>query len=128
MECHKIFFKVMVLVITFVNFQLKKQCRITTLWHIAKIRSEKYGSTLQLKDIDFPTTNDMPPLRKSLRPETKSVLSRKRRAIDVEELISCTVASVIRVVNITNNNFDANRSTMTLNLKDGGDGPVQCLL
>ena len=70
----------------------------------------------------------MPPLQKSLRPEIKSVLSGKRRAIDVEELISCTVASVIRVVNITNNNFDANRGTMTLHLKDGGDGPVQCLL
>ena len=50
------------------------------------------------KDIEFPTTNALLPVRKSLRPRTYSVLDGKGRGVDYKELVTKTVSSVLKIV------------------------------
>ena len=66
---------------------------------LSKEQTRKLRQFLSMKNIDFPSTNALLPVRKSLRPETNPVLEGKGRAVDYKELVSSTtVASTIQVV------------------------------
>ena len=75
---------------------------------------------LSQKGIQFPTTNDLLPVRQSLRPSTFPVLNSKGRGLDIRELISQTVSSIIKIVREDSPKQPLDH--LTFHLKDGGDG------
>ena len=83
---------------------------------------EKVRHFLSKKDIYFPPTNELLPIRKSLRPETKEVLDGKGRSVNYCEVVSSTAASLLRVLKEVNTDFNPECGKLTLYLKDGGDG------
>ena len=89
---------------------------------LSKEQTRKLKHFLSMKNIKFPTTNELLPVRKSLRPDTISVMEGKGRAVDYTELVSCTAASTIQVVLEENPKFLEQTPTLTMHLKDGGDG------
>ena len=89
---------------------------------LSKEQTRKVRQFLSMKAIKFPTTNELLPVRKSLRPETFPVLDNKGRAVNFTELVSSTITSVFKVVAAENPNFDHQAGDMTMNFKDGGDG------
>ena len=88
---------------------------------LSKEQTRKLRQFLSMKNINFPSTNALLPVRKSLRPETNPVLEGKGRAVDYKELVSSTVASTIQVVTTENPDI-LHQATFTMHLKDGGDG------
>lgn len=60
---------------------------------------------LLMKDIDFPCTNDLLEVRKSIRPESKAVLNNKGRSVDYKELVSMTANSIVSVVQEEDQDF-----------------------
>ena len=72
------------------------------------------------KGIEFPTTNKLLPIRLSLRPPTYSIMDGKGRGLDIKELISETLQSIIKIVKETSPNQPL--ENLTFYLKDGGDG------
>ena len=57
---------------------------------------------LAQKNIEFPTTNELLPVRKSLRHQTCPVLEKKGRGLNYKELVGKTVASIIKIVKEVN--------------------------
>ena len=104
------------------SFSLEEGVSLYHSLALSKEKARKVRQYLAVKDVEFPTTTNMLPVRKSFRPETKAVLNGKGRAADFGELIICTAASLIRVVKETDQNFNAANGTLTFHLKDGGDG------
>ena len=75
---------------------------------------------LKQKGIDFPTTNQLLPVRQSLRPLTCSILDDKGRGVDIKQLAEHTLVSIVRVVR---EDFPQQPlDKLTFYLKDGGDG------
>ena len=89
---------------------------------LSKEKTRKVRQYLAVKNVDFPTPDDIRPTRKSLRPKTKSILDGKGRSTDFAELINCTAASIVKVIKEKNKDFKANDGKLTFYLKDGGDG------
>ena len=75
---------------------------------------------LRQKDIEFPTTNNILPVRQSLRPPTYSVLGGKGRGLDITELVATTLKSIIQIVKEISP--DQSLDNLTFYLKDSGDG------
>ena len=75
---------------------------------------------LLMRDIDFPSTNDLLVVRKSIRLESKAVLNNKGCSVDYNTLVSMTANSNVSVVQEEDQDFIPNK--LTLFLKDGGDG------
>ena len=75
---------------------------------------------LSQKGIQFPTTNDLLPVRQSLRPSTFPVLNSKGRGLDIRKLVSQTVSSIIKIVQEDSPKQPLDH--LTFHLKDGGDG------
>ena len=86
---------------------------------MSKEQTRKVKDFLAIKNVEFPTTNDLLPVRKSLRPDTFSVLDGKGRSLDYKNLVSDTISSVLRVVSETREMKEGN---LKMYLKDGGDG------
>ena len=53
---------------------------------------------LSQKEVEFPTTNNILPIRQSLRPPTFPILDKKGRGLDIIELVKQTAVSVIKVI------------------------------
>ena len=75
---------------------------------------------LSQKEVEFPTTNNILPIRQSLRPPTFPILDKKGRGLDIIELVKQTAVSVIKV--IEEDNPKKATENLTFILKDGGDG------
>ena len=72
------------------------------------------------KGIEFPTANKLLPVRQSLRHPTYSIMDGKGRGLDIKELVSETLQSIIKIVKETSPNQPL--ENLTFYLKDGGDG------
>ena len=57
---------------------------------LSKEQTRKLKQFLSIKDIKFPSTNELLPVRKSLRPEITPVMEDKGKAVDYAVLVSCT--------------------------------------
>ena len=77
---------------------------------------------LKQKEIEFPTTNKLLPVRQSLRSPTFPVLDGKGRGLDIKELVVHTASSIIKIVKEDNPNRNRLLDCLKLHLKDGGDG------
>ena len=86
---------------------------------MSKEQTRKVKDFLAIKNIEFPTTNDLLPVRKSLRPNTFSVLDGKGRSLDYKNLVSDTISLVLRVVPEPR---EMKEGSLKMYLKDGGDG------
>ena len=94
----------------------------TSLMHemaLAKEGMRKMLQYLSMRNVDFPTTNDLLKLRLSLRPETTSVLE-QRECVDYKKLVSMTAKSIFKVCKEKDDNFQP--VDVKLYVKDGGDG------
>ena len=89
---------------------------------LSKEQMRRLRYFLSAKDANFPTTTSLLPVRKSLRPETFSVLGGKGRAADYEETITKTVESLIE---IARQEEEQQHQHLKVYLKDGGDGAGQ---
>ena len=89
---------------------------------LSKEQTRKVRQFLSNKNIHFPTTNSLIPLRKSLRPDTSSILNDKGRAADFTETVAMTANSILRVVSETKTDFSPSNGQLTFYFKDGGDG------
>ena len=105
-----------------VNFSPIEAVSLVHTLVLSKEQTRKLKQFLSMKNIKFPTTNELLPVRKSLRPDTMSVMEGKGRAVDYTELVSCTAASTIQVVLAENPKFIEQTPILTMHLKDGGDG------
>ena len=105
-----------------VNFSPLEALSLVHTLVLSKEQTRKLKQFLSMKDIKFPSTNELLPVRKSLQPETTPVMEGKGRAVDYTELVSCTAALTIRVVVAENPEFLHQTPTLTMHLKDGGDG------
>ena len=65
---------------------------------LSKEQTRRTRTFLASKRVDFPTTNEMLPVRKSLRPESFSVLDGKRRATCYKSLVRNTISSISSVL------------------------------
>ena len=90
----------------------------------SKEQTRRAQHFLPTKDVQFPTTDSMLPVRKSLRPETFSVLNGKGRAASYRDLVSSTISSVIKVLK-EEKLIPPEGKNLKLYLKDGGDGAGQ---
>ena len=87
---------------------------------LSKIETRQTRYFLSQKGIQFPTTNDLLPVRQSLRPPTFPVLNSKGRGLDIRKLVSQTVSSIIKIVQEDSPKQPLDH--LTFHLKDGGDG------
>ena len=87
---------------------------------LSKEQMRRFRYFLAQKNIEFPTTNSLLPVRKSLRPQTFPVLDGKGRGVEYKELVTSTISSVIKVV--SENLPDMSPQNMIMYVKDGGDG------
>ena len=86
---------------------------------MSKEQTRKVKDFLAIKNVEFPTTNDLLPVRKSLRPNTFSVLDGKGRSLDYKNLVSDTISLVLRVVPEPR---EMKEGSLKMYLKDGSDG------
>lgn len=88
---------------------------------LSKEQMRKVRHFLSQKDINFPTTNEILPIRKSMRPPTYPVVvENEGRGVCYTELVQNTVSSVLKIVKDISPNEPLNDLKMCL--KDGGDG------
>lgn len=95
----------------------------TSLMHELTLTKEgmrKMRQFLSMRNVDFPTTNDILKTRVSLRPETTSVLEQRGRTVDYKELVSMTAKSILKVCKEKDEDFLP--VDVKLYIKDGGDG------
>ena len=81
---------------------------------MSKEQTRKVKEFLAIKNVEFPTTNDLLPVRKSLRPDTFCV-----GWLDYKNLVGDTISLVLHVVSETREMKEGN---LQMYLKDGGDG------
>ena len=89
---------------------------------LSKEETRKVRYFLAAKQVEFPPSNKLLSVRKSLHPTTKSVLDGKGRSVDFSEVVSCTAASLVRVVKEVTPGFSPSTGKLTFHFKDGGDG------
>ena len=89
---------------------------------LSKEQTRRVRHFLALKGIRFPTTDEMLPVRKSLRPETFPVLDGKGRSTSYKDLVNSTTSSIISIVE---KNSVITEPNLKIYLKDGGDGAGQ---
>ena len=63
---------------------------------LSKEQTRKVRQFLSIKDIEFPTTNSMLPVRKSLRPDTSSVFEGKGHGVDYTDIVSDAITSILK--------------------------------
>lgn len=103
-----------------VSFSLLEAVSFMHCLVLSKEQTRQVRYFLGLKNINFPTTNELLPVRKSLRPQTYPVLENKGRGVDYKELVTSTVTSVVKIVRELSPNQSL--QNLTMYLKDGGDG------
>ena len=87
---------------------------------LSKEQTRKVRDFLATKNVEFPTTNQLLPVRKGLRPDTFSVLDGKGRSLSYVDLINHTISSVFKIVRETS--VIQEKRNLRMYLKDGGDG------
>ena len=93
---------------------------------LSKEQTRQARHFLATEGIDFPTTDSMLPVRKSLRPESFSVLDGKGRGSCYRKLVTNTISSIIKVLKKEKVVSEEEKSpNLKLYLKDRGDGAGQ---
>ena len=91
---------------------------------LSKEQTRKVRQFFLNKNIIFPTTNTLLPLRKSLRPGTSSILDGKGCAADFTETetVVMTASSIVRTASEKDKDFSPLNGHLKFYFKDGGDG------
>ena len=88
---------------------------------LSKEQTRRVRQLLAAKKIDFPPTNNLLPVRKSLHPVSHPILNGKGRSVDFAETVKSIAALLIKVLNEINPNFAPTAGRMVFYGKDGGD-------